>query len=163
MFNRRDAARPEADPPRSTGEGRHAPSDQSMIGPSISIEGTVSGSGDLLVEGEVRGKIELKSNRLTIGRLGRVFADVYARKVCVQGQVDGQLIVSEELEILATATIQGTITAPRVSLQDGARFNGTIDMDPASKALKTAFASADPQSPSASGRRDKTGVVDAEN
>jgi cytoskeletal protein CcmA (bactofilin family) len=53
--------------------------------------------------------------------------------------MDGHLVVKEALEILSTARIEGTITAPRISLKEGARFTGTIDMDPAAAALKTPF------------------------
>lgn len=159
MFNRRDSGNPSADNERSAALGAASSKNSSgaFIGPTIQIEGTITSKEDLLIEGEVRGNVHLKSNRLMIGKAGRVFADVHAKTVCVEGQVDGHLVVKELLEILSTARIRGTITAPRISLKDGARFNGTIDMDPEAKALKTAFDRADasaadsPQSGGSSG------------
>lgn len=141
MFNRRDSESqaPGNDRPAASGSASSRKNGAGFIGPTIQIEGSVVGNEDLLVEGEIRGKVELKSNKLTIGQEGRVFADVHAKQVCVEGQMDGHLIVQEQLEILSTARIKGTITAPRISLKDGARFNGTIDMDPQAKALKEVF------------------------
>jgi len=132
MFNRRDpAARTEPSknkPDMDTSSGRR--SGLALIGESIRIEGTISGEEDLLIQGEVQGKVELEANRLTIGPKGRIFADVIANSVCIEGQMDGHLVVHNELVILGTARIKGNITAPRVSLEDGARFNGTIKMNP---------------------------------
>jgi cytoskeletal protein CcmA (bactofilin family) len=141
MFNRRDSDNPApgSDRPVTSGSASSRKVNASFIGPSIQIEGNIVGSEDLLVEGEVRGKVELKSNKLTIGPEGRIFADVHAKQVCVEGQMDGHLVVQEQLEIRSSARIKGNITAPRISLMDGARFNGTIDMDPQAQALKEVF------------------------
>jgi len=141
MFNRRDSESSTSnnDRPTASGSASSRKNSAGFVGPTIQIEGNVVGNEDLLVEGEIRGMVELKSNKLTIGQEGRVFADVHARKVCVEGQMDGHLIVQEQLEILSTARIKGNITAPRISLKDGAKFNGTIDMDPQAKALKEVF------------------------
>lgn len=111
-----------------------------LIGASIQIEGVVKGDEDLLVQGVVKGNIELKKNIVTIGPEGKVSADIYAHTIYVEGAMEGHLIASEEVVIRKTARIEGNITAPRVSLEDGAKFNGSIDMDPEADVLKKAFA-----------------------
>jgi cytoskeletal protein CcmA (bactofilin family) len=119
-------ARPETSAPRSSGGGREA----AVIGPSIHIDGDVRGEEDLLIEGEVNGTLQLKSNSLTVGPQGKVRADVYAHSIFVDGLVEGDLFGSERVAVRKNATVRGNITSPRVSLEDGARFKGSIEMDP---------------------------------
>lgn len=109
------------------GKGR---GEAAVIGPSIHINGDLHGEEDLVIEGEVKGTVHLKNNSLTIGSKGKVTADVYAHSVFVDGYIEGDLYGSEQINIRKTAEMQGNITSPRVSLEDGARFKGSIEMDP---------------------------------
>lgn len=111
-----------------------------IIGPSIHMNGDLRGEEDLVIEGEVKGTVTLKNNCLTIGSQGKVNADVYAHTIYVDGHMDGDLYGAERVSIRKTAEVSGNITSPRVSLEDGARFKGSIEMDPESEALKKAFA-----------------------
>ena len=101
-----------------------------MIGPSITIRGDLTGQEDLQVEGRVEGKIDLKQNLVTVGAQGRVKADIYGRLIEVEGEVEGNLFGQEQVIVRRSGSVRGNITAPRVSLEDGANFKGTIDMDP---------------------------------
>ncbi|MBS3822638.1 MAG: polymer-forming cytoskeletal protein [Wenzhouxiangellaceae bacterium] len=112
---------------------------QAVIGPTISIDGTLKGEEDLVVEGRVKGTVELKSNILTVGSKGILDAQVYAHTILVEGTVKGDLYASERISIRASARIDGNILAPRISLEDGAKFRGSVDMDPESEALREAF------------------------
>lgn len=100
-----------------------------IIGRSIQINGDVKGAEDLLIEGDVSGTVELRNNSLTIGKEGTVKADIYARAITVDGTTEGDLFASERISIRATANVRGNLLAPRVSLEDGARFKGSIEMD----------------------------------
>src|SRR4051812_9724359 len=68
--------------PRRTGE-------RATIGPSIIIKGDLSGDEDLVIEGRVEGKVDLKQHNVTVGRSGRVKADIVGKVVTVEGEVDG--------------------------------------------------------------------------
>ncbi len=144
MFNKRDIP-DEADRPaateRSAPAERAAPKSGSsaIIGPSIHVDGTLKGDEDLVIEGNVKGTVELRSNSVTIGPNGRVNADIHAHTIYVDGSMEGSLVATERVVIRKSANISGSITAPRVSLEDGAHFNGSIDMDPETEALKKAF------------------------
>lgn len=100
-----------------------------MIGPSISIKGDLTGEEDLIVEGRVEGTIDLKQNDLTVGKDGRVKAGVGANTIFVDGEVDGDLTGDEQVVIRRSGQVQGNIIAPRVTLEDGCKFRGSIDMD----------------------------------
>ena len=105
------------------------PAQQAAIGPSISVRGDVTGEEDLLILGEVEGKLELRKNRVTVGTGGKVKADIYAETVTVEGTVEGSLFGGEQVIVRKSGHVRGNITSPRVTLEDGAKFQGSIDME----------------------------------
>ncbi|MGW8370000.1 MAG: bactofilin family protein [Gammaproteobacteria bacterium] len=109
---------------------RSGSSQVAVIGRSIQINGDVEGDEDLLIEGDVSGTVELKNNSLTVGKEGKVRANVYARSITVDGTTEGDLYASERIAIRASAEIRGNLLAPRIAIDDGARFKGSIEMDP---------------------------------
>jgi cytoskeletal protein CcmA (bactofilin family) len=111
---------------RSTTPAREA----AVIGRSIHIDGNLKGEEDLRIEGDVTGTIQLNNHSLTIGKDGKIKADVHAKVITVDGNMDGDLFGAERVTIRKTARVAGNIVAPRVSLEDGARFKGSIEMDP---------------------------------
>jgi cytoskeletal protein CcmA (bactofilin family) len=121
------AVKTDAGVPRSTATGSR---EVAVIGPSIHIDGDLRGEEDLLIEGEVNGTVQLKNNSLTIGPQGKIRADVYAHSIYVDGYMEGDLYGSERVHIRKSAQVRGNVTSPRVSLEDGAKFKGSIEMDP---------------------------------
>ena len=63
--------------------------ENATIGPSISIKGDLTGEEDLVIQGRVEGKVDLKQNSVTIGKNGRVKADIYGKLVTIEGEVLG--------------------------------------------------------------------------
>ena len=102
-------------------------SDQAVIGPTISIKGDLSGEEDLLIEGHLEGKIELRHHTVTIGKSGRVTGDIYGKVITVEGAVEGNLYGEEQLIVRQSATVRGSMVSPRVVLEDGCNFSGSID------------------------------------
>lgn len=101
---------------------------RAMIGAKVKVKGDIVSSEDLLVEGEVSGTITLTDNELIIGNSGRVDANVNAKIVRVEGQVTGDIDGSERVIICASGNVEGNVSSPRVMLEDGGRFKGSIDM-----------------------------------
>lgn len=112
--------------PPMTKSRSHEPA---TIGPSISIRGDLAGDEDLIIQGRVEGTVSLQQNNLTIGKEGRVKANVFGRIIKVEGQVEGDLNGAEQVIVRASGNVRGNIIAPRVALEDGSRFKGSIDMD----------------------------------
>lgn len=110
------------------------------IGKSITIKGDLSGDEDLVIEGDVEGRVELPNNQVTIGADGRVKADVYAQAVVVVGHITGNVSGVERVEVQASGVVDGDVKAPRLSVQEGAQLNGTVDMS-AGKAAERPAAS----------------------
>ena len=111
-----------------------------MIGPSIVIKGTVTGDEDLLVQGTVEGSIDLGAHEVTVGESGKVNADITARTVRIDGEVAGDVRGNEKVVISKSGNVRGNIVAPRMTLEDGAIFKGSIDMDPGDAAAKVSLA-----------------------
>lgn len=123
------AATPAPQPAASQAAAPARRAEAAVIGPSIHIDGNLRGEEDLIIDGEVNGTVELKNNGLTIGKHGRVKADVYAHTLRVEGSVEGNLYASELVAIRNSAQVKGNVVSPRVNLEDGARFKGSIEMD----------------------------------
>jgi cytoskeletal protein CcmA (bactofilin family) len=111
-------------------ESQNYPLEAAVIGPSIQINGDLSGEEDLIIQGKVHGTIQLKEKSLTVGNQGQVNANVLAHVIIVEGEVSGDLFGSERVSIRKTGNVQGNIVSPIVSLDEGCRFKGSIDMDP---------------------------------
>lgn len=100
-----------------------------VIGRSIQIEGAVRGNEDLRIEGDVSGTVEFKDSILTIGKEGKVRADVYAKAIIVDGMTEGDLYATDRIIVHVNAQVRGNITAPKVGVEEGAKFKGSIEMD----------------------------------
>ncbi len=105
---------------------------QALIGSKIRIKGELYGEEDILVQGRVEGTIEVKECNLTVGAEGHVSANSQAKEIIVEGEVRGDLTGEDRVVIKSTSNVQGNIVAPRVSLEEGAKFKGMIDMEPSS-------------------------------
>jgi len=101
-----------------------------VLGPTLTFRGELTAGEDLLIEGRVEGSIDHKGQNLTVGEQGFVKASVRACRIVVKGRVEGDLRGSEALIVEPTANVRGNLYAPRVGLMEGAKFNGSIDMDP---------------------------------
>ena len=99
-----------------------------IIGKGIVIRGNLTGGGDLIIEGRVEGQISLK-NHLTIEGTGKVQADIRAEELTINGEASGNIDASGRVAINTSAKVAGDIKAPRVVIEDGAVFNGSIEMD----------------------------------
>ena len=109
--------------------GRTSSRQAASIGPSIQIKGDISGNEDLVVHGKVEGTLSLPKNNVVVGADGVVRANVNAMSISVEGKVVGDLTGSERIIITSSGRVQGNITAPRVVLEDGSKFKGSVDMD----------------------------------
>ena len=117
--------------------------DVAVIGSSIHINGDLRGDEDLRIEGNVSGTVNLRNSTLTIGKGGKVNAGVYAKSIAVDGETKGDLYATDSVSVHVNARVQGNIIAPKVSIEEGAHFKGSIEMDPAAveKALGKTTAS----------------------
>lgn len=124
-----DAASPEASKPAESSRKEPPQGQSASIGPSITINGDVTGEENLVVAGVIEGTVNLKDNNLVVSENGRLTANISARIIRVDGEVKGELRGSEQVIISPTGQVSGDIRAPRVVLEDGCQFKGSIDME----------------------------------
>jgi len=101
------------------------------LGASLHVKGEITGNEDLLIDGSVEGLVQLEERKLTIGASARVTADVIAREVVVYGNVKGNLRARDRIEIKKDGSVVGDLTTARISIEDGAYFKGSIEIDKA--------------------------------
>lgn len=104
-----------------------------MIGPGVQIEGQIVSDENLVIEGKVSGSITANSNQITVGKTGSLTANISAKVVHIEGTIKGDISGSEKVVISKTGNVLGNIQSPRVTLEDGAKFKGSIEMDPDEK------------------------------
>jgi cytoskeletal protein CcmA (bactofilin family) len=128
----RDETPPEQtpSPPGAVSDGKKtAPvtTDRTVIARPTIVEGRVSGSGEIIVNGQVKGTIEANGS-VVVAEEGRVTAVTHGRTVTVAGTVNGDISADETIELEATARVEGDMTAPRIMIRDGATFRGQVNM-----------------------------------
>ena len=120
-------------------ENQHESVDQdiSIIGPTLKFKGELSAEEDLLIRGHIEGKIHHKSKLFIIGEEGTVKADIDGSRVVTEGTVEGDIHGSDSTVIKTSAHVRGNIYSPRVGIEAGAKFKGSIDMDVGGAAEKS--------------------------
>jgi cytoskeletal protein CcmA (bactofilin family) len=99
------------------------------IGPAVSIVGDIECTDDLTIDGRVRGRVHVRDVAVVIGSQGHVDGDIRGARVLVQGHVHGSIWASERIELAPTAVVEGSLSANRIVLAEGAEVHGRIDMD----------------------------------
>jgi len=105
----------------------HSGKIETIIGPSVRVEGDFKGEGDLVIEGMLIGNLQTKNN-LKIGQNAVVEAEIKANNAFISGKVKGNISVKGKIEITATAVILGDIKAQIVSIESGALVQGKLIM-----------------------------------
>jgi cytoskeletal protein CcmA (bactofilin family) len=100
----------------------------SVLGPTLQFKGELHADEELLIKGRIEGSIT-HSQRLTVCPEGTVTANVRAQMIVVEGTVTGDLQAEKSVMVKETAHLRGNITAPSVSIVEGAHFNGGVDME----------------------------------
>ncbi len=103
-------------------------SNQSRLGPSVSLKGELAGKEDLVIEGQFEGAINLQDRSLTIGLQSQVKADIQANRVIIHGSVTGNISARERIEIRKTGRVLGDLVGPGIAIEEGAYFKGSIEI-----------------------------------
>jgi len=120
---------------RSNHDGGQQP--VSVIGETLHFKGELSAGEDLIIEGTVEGKINQGKCCLTLKPNGKLLANVNATKIFIEGTVKGDLHATVSVTVRDSGDVRGNIVAPKVALEEGATFNGSIEMrDPSESGKK---------------------------
>jgi cytoskeletal protein CcmA (bactofilin family) len=125
----------------------NGPDKVSVLGPTLVFKGELIAEEDLVLKGRVEGSIKHTAS-LKISQEGSVKGNIKAVSITVEGAVDGDLFGSESVTVQESAKVTGNIYSRKVSLIEGARFKGSIDMGNVDASYETS-GSEDADAPSA--------------
>ena len=107
-----------------------------IIGPSVKVEGEFVTEGNMIIEGVICGMIKTTKN-LKVGENSKIFANIYAENALISGEIQGNIVILGKLELTPTAKIFGDIKTSAISIENGAILNGKLTMsDNKNKSIK---------------------------
>jgi len=107
-----------------------------IIGPSVKVEGEFVTEGNMIIEGVICGMIKTTKN-LKVGENSKIFANIYAENALISGEIQGNIVILGKLELTPTAKIFGDIKTSSISIENGAILNGKLTMtDNKSRSIK---------------------------
>lgn len=96
-----------------------------VIGEGSIFDGRFSVNGSILIEGKFTGDIRT-DDHLIVGPSGKVRTDIVARRVTVAGTLIGNITASEEVTLLHTGKVLGSITTPKLAVEPGVITEGKV-------------------------------------
>lgn len=100
---------------------------ETVIGPSVKVEGDLQGVGSVIVEGELKGTLTTDKD-VTVGSGAKVDASIDANSAKISGSVNGNISVKDHLDVTSSAKIAGDIKTKTISIESGATINGQLSM-----------------------------------
>ncbi len=100
------------------------PGIQTFLGPQTTLEGTLTFTGTVRLDGHFTGTIESDSGIMIVGEKAVIHADISVRTATVSGEVRGNIRASERIELHPPAHVYGDLTAPTVLIDEGVVFDG---------------------------------------
>lgn len=100
---------------------------ETVVGPSVHVEGDFSSEGNILVKGIVSGSVRT-SKLLTVEPGAKIFANVKAGSAVISGEIKGNAKVDEQMELTASARVLGDIECKVLVVEAGALISGKIGM-----------------------------------
>lgn len=100
---------------------------ETVVGPSVKIQGDLNSEGNIKIEGQVTGKVKT-SQSVFVMQGSKIAADVLAGNAVVGGEVQGNMKISGQLILQSTAKVLGDIACQILRVEDGAQFTGKCNM-----------------------------------
>jgi cytoskeletal protein CcmA (bactofilin family) len=123
---KKEEEKPAPPPPRPAPKTSE---EKTIIGEHISIEGKIKGEEHLVIEGEMKGNVDMEKHNFTVGASGRVDGEIRAQNASISGQLKGTIHALGKVEVTSQADFFGEIKANSISVEDGAYFKGSIELN----------------------------------
>ncbi len=124
--NRRGQAEVDAPEPAALVPAGRLIGFDTVIGANTHIEGVFTSSGNVRMDGQFSGALEISGNIL-VGESADIRADINARNISIAGSVRGN-VCGNKVQLLRTGRIWGDITASALTTEEGAFIDGKINM-----------------------------------
>jgi cytoskeletal protein CcmA (bactofilin family) len=122
LFGKKDKEKKAERPPAAVSQN-----ETSYFGKNLVIKGRISGNGNVIILGGLDGEFDLRG-RVKVAQSAKIKGEVKADIISVNGSVNGSLAAKERIHLDQTARIEGQIITPRLSISEGASFDGEIKM-----------------------------------
>lgn len=109
---------------------------ETLIGPSVKLEGNFNSDGDIVVEGILTGNLTTRGD-VRVGGQAVIEAQVVAKSAAVAGKVKGNITVEGSLHLSSTAVIAGDVRAGSLAIEEGAVLNGKVTMSNKEKSARS--------------------------
>ncbi len=100
---------------------------ETVVGPSVKIQGDLNSEGNIRIEGQVNGKVKTTQN-VYVGESAKITADILAGNCTISGEVQGNIKVSGSLVLESAGRLVGDISCGILRVEDGAQFSGKCNM-----------------------------------
>src|ERR1700733_11161361 len=116
-------------PATNLGNSSSAAQTASYLGPELKIRGQINGDEDLRIDGKIEGPISLGNRRVTLGPGAQIRGDIQSGEIVVFGDVKGNLMAQDRVDVRRDASVTGDLTTSRISIEDGAHVKGAIEIN----------------------------------
>lgn len=103
--------------------------EKASISNLIFIDGNIKAEEDLIINGKVKGNVEVKNHSVFLGPSGRLQGKVHGMNVRIRGQMRGEIRATGKVEITREAQFVGKIKCKSFSVENGAYFNADVEID----------------------------------
>src|SRR5437016_14502222 len=99
-----------------------------FLGNGVQFKGIIQFDGTIRIDGRLEGEIHTKGT-LMVGEHAVIEGDIHADVVVSGGQINGNIVASEKVQLLSTGIVTGTIKTPLLSVEEGVRLHGMCDAE----------------------------------
>lgn len=117
------APTPAAAPPAALEEAAPPRGNHLRLGRGVRLEGKLTFSGTVRIDATFEGSI-VTDGVLVVGADAKVDADIACGTVVIEGEVNGNVVAREAVELRRTATLHGDVESPSLAVERGATFEG---------------------------------------
>jgi cytoskeletal protein CcmA (bactofilin family) len=114
-----------------------APASESVFGPTLVFKGEINFQDAIRIEGMIEGRIT-GEGRVVVAQRGKVIGDIMAAQIIIEGTVQGNITAADRLDILGTAQVAGDLKASKLTVAEGAKLMGRLEIDAESMSMPTA-------------------------
>ena len=110
--------------------------EQTVITEDVEVVGTIKAGNGLRMDGRLNGDLNCASD-VSIGKSANIKGNIAVNCATVHGQITGNLVAKDRIELKAAARISGDVKAKRMVVEDGVSFVGKVEVNPAGVGGKT--------------------------
>jgi cytoskeletal protein CcmA (bactofilin family) len=125
---------PAAEPVAEAAPAPPPASTESVFGPTLVFKGEINFQDAIRIEGLIQGKVT-GEGRVHIAPRGKVIGDIMAAQIVVEGMVQGNVTAADRLEVAGSAQVAGDLKALRLTVAEGAKIIGRMEIDSDSMTL----------------------------